>query len=262
MVGIAQYRLPTRNQRLIVHPRIRPKNRPAQSLLAAGGTAGTPKHPSPSLLEVNAVSVTASDTLLLPPTSFHTTPGQIVALRGANGSGKTTLLRTMAGRIRPTTGTVHISGQTVNERDPTFRRRVAVMIGLPPMAPDLTVFDHVALVSSTWQASTASADAASVDAASHRVLYEFELTALRSRYPHELSSGQTQLFGLALVFVRPFDVLLLDEPEQRLDPSRIELLAQAMLASRAAGATIVAATHSSSLADRTADLTITLKVRA
>ena len=89
----------------------------------------------------------------------------------------------------------------------------------------------------------------------------FGLTALGARFPHELSSGQTQLFGLALVFVRPFDVLLLDEPEQRLDPGRVELLAQAMLERRAAGATIIAATHSSILADRTADLTVTLGVQ-
>lgn len=209
------------------------------------------------LIEVNTVSVTANETLLLPLITFHAAQGQIVALRGENGSGKTTLLRALAGRIGPTTGTIQISGQPVNERSPEFRRRVAVMIGLQPMASDLTVFDHVALVSSTWEESPES-----VDTVSRRVLDEFGITALGARYPNELSSGQTQLFGLALAFVRPFDVLLLDEPEQRLDPGRIELLAQAMLARRAAGATIVAATHSSSLAGRTADVTITLETQA
>lgn len=211
----------------------------------------------PSLVGVEAVSVTANDTLLLPPTTFQAGPGQVVALRGENGSGKTTLLRALAGRIRPTTGAVQVRGQAVNERDPEFRRRVAVMIGLPPMASDLTVFDHVALVSSTWEKTPGS-----VEAVTRRVLTEFGLIALGARYPHELSSGQTQLFGLALVFVRPFDVLLLDEPEQRLDPGRVEPLAQAMLKRRAAGATIIAATHSSSLADRTADLTITLEAQS
>lgn len=207
----------------------------------------------PSLVGVDAVSVTANDTLLLPPTTFQAGTGQVVALRGENGSGKTTLLRAVAGRIRPTTGTIRVGGQPVNERDPEFRRRVAAMIGLPPMASDLTVFDHVALVASTWETSPGT-----VEAVTRHVLAEFGLTTLGARYPHELSSGQTQLFGLALVFVRPFDVLLLDEPEQRLDPGRVELLAQAMLERRAAGATIIAATHSSALADRTADLTITL----
>lgn len=209
------------------------------------------------LIEVNSVSVTANEAVLLSPTTFHAAHGQIVALRGENGSGKTTLLRALAGRIRPTTGTLRISGQQVNERSPAFRRRVAVMIGLQPMASDLNVLDHVALVSSTWEDSPES-----VDTVSRRALDEFGITALGARYPNELSSGQTQLFGLALAFVRPFDVLLLDEPEQRLDGGRIELLAQAMLARRADGATIVAATHSSSLAERVADATISLEAAA
>ncbi|WP_068401869.1 ABC transporter ATP-binding protein [Kribbia dieselivorans] len=198
--------------------------------------------------------MTAYKTHLLAATTFTAEPGQITVLRGENGSGKTTLLRTLAGSVRPTTGGVLIGGNPVDERDPQFRRTVAAMIGLPPMASDLTVFDHVALVSSTWED-----DPGSVNSATGRVLDDFALTSLRSRYPHELSSGERQLFGLALVFVRPFDVLLLDEPEQRLDPSRIDLLARAMLNRRSAGCTIVAATHSDHLARRTADLTVTLE---
>lgn len=239
-----------------MHPKDSRSNKPSTPAPSAAKNTEDPALVSPPLVDVDAVSVTANDTLLLRPTAFLAGPGQVVALRGENGSGKTTLLRAVAGRIRPTTGTIHVSGQPVNERDPEFRRRVAVMIGLPPMASDLTVFDHVALVASTWENSPGM-----VEAATRRVLAEFGLTALGARFPHELSSGQTQLFGLALVFVRPFDVLLLDEPEQRLDPGRVELLAQAMLERRAAGATIIAATHSSILADRTADLTVTLGVQ-
>ena len=135
--------------------------------------ATDPVHVLSPCVDADAVSVTANDALLLPPTTLQAVPGQVVALRGENGSGKTTLLRALAGRIKPTTGTIHVSGQPVNERDPEFRRRVAVMIGLPPMASDLTVFDHVALVSSTWERSPGS-----VEAVTRRVLDEFGLTVL------------------------------------------------------------------------------------
>jgi ABC-type multidrug transport system ATPase subunit len=64
------------------------------------------------------------------------------------------------------------------------------------------------------------------------------------------------------VFVRPFDVLLLDEPEQRLDPGRIDRVVQAMRVRRDEGAAIVVATHSSDVATRTADRTVTLTARA
>ncbi|MHA3684526.1 ABC transporter ATP-binding protein [Leucobacter sp. HY1908] len=252
-----QFRLPASDQRRIVHHKNFHTNYPVPPLTPESQCADTPPRLQPPLIKVDAAGVTAGDTTLLPPTTFQASRGQIVALRGENGVGKTTLLRILAGRIQQTTGTVQVSGQPVNERDPEFRRKMAVMIGLPPMASDLTVFNHVALVSSTWES-----DPESVEAATRRVLAEFSLTKLGSRFPHELSSGQTQLFGLALVFVRPFEVLLIDEPEQRLDPGRVELLAQAMLERRAAGATIIAATHSSSLATRAADLAITLGCHA
>lgn len=208
--------------------------------------------PAP-LLRLDDVSVTAHRSTLLAPTSLHVGPGRIVALRGENGSGKTTLLRTIAGRTRPTTGSVTVAGRPVDERDPGFRRRVAALIGLPPLAPDLTVIDHVTLVSSTWER-----DAGAVESATSGVLDGFGLSGLSSRFPHELSSGQTQLLALALVFVRPFDVLLLDEPEQRLDPGRVDLLVRAMRARCTAGATIIAATHSEVLARATADVTVAL----
>lgn len=249
--------MPARDQRRTVHSKESRSNAPSFPNRSRAESAKTPATDLSSLICVDAVSVTAGGTLLLPPTTFHARPGQIVALRGENGSGKTTLLRTLAGRIKPSTGTLQVGGQPVNERDPHFRRMVAVMIGLPPIASDLTVFDHVALVSSTWETTPSS-----VEAVTRRVLDEFGLTELGTRFPHELSSGQTQLFGLALVFVRPFELLILDEPEQRLDPGRVELLSQAMLSRRAAGATIIAATHSSTLVTPTADLTVTLGARA
>lgn len=213
-----------------------------------------PLRDRPSLIDVERVSVAVGGARLLAPISLQADAGQIVALRGENGAGKTTLLRVLAGRTRATTGTVRIGGSVVDERHPIFRRRVAVMIGLPPMAADLTVFDHVALVSSTWEQ-----DAESVRVATGRTLAEFGLTALGTRFPHELSSGQTQLFGLALVFVRPFDVLLLDEPEQRLDADRVELVAQAMRNRCECGSTIVLATHSAILAEGTANRTLLLE---
>lgn len=210
--------------------------------------------PSEHLIAVDDVSVEVDGMTLLTPCSLHSSAGRIVALRGANGAGKSTLLRVLAGRARPTSGSARVAGVPADERDQAFRRRVAVMIGLPPMAHDLTVRDHIALIASTWERTPSA-----VDTASREVLAEFGLTALGERYPHELSSGQTQLFSLSMVFVRPCDVLLLDEPEQRLDPDRVELLARAMLRRRDGGAAIVMATHSAVLADRTADDTLRLQ---
>jgi len=209
------------------------------------------------MIEVDQVGVNSGEVTLLAPVSVTAQPGEALIVRGSNGAGKSTLLRVLAGARKPSSGTVRIGGGVVVERDRGFRRRVAVMIGLPPMAPDLTVFDHVLLVATTWnQDSTAAAQVAA------EVLAELELDAFSERFPHELSSGQTQLFGLALVLVRPFEVLILDEPEQRLDPEHVEVVTRVLRARRDAGATLVVATHSSVLADGLADRALWLDAAA
>ncbi|PRB56583.1 ABC transporter ATP-binding protein [Microbacterium sp. MYb45] len=209
------------------------------------------------MIQVDDVEVTAGDVTLLAPVSVAAERGAALVIRGRNGSGKSTFLRVLAGARQPSSGTARIAGEPIAPRDRGFRRRVATMIGLPPMAPDLTVFDHVLLVATTWLDDS---DAAA--ALAHRVVAELGLAALGQRFPHELSSGQTQLFGLALVLARPFDVLILDEPEQRLDAEHVEAVVRALRARRDAGTTIVLATHSSALADALADQTLWLDAAA
>jgi len=209
------------------------------------------------MIEVDDVVVTAGEVTLLPAVTMTAPRGAVLAIRGRNGSGKSTLLGVLAGARNPSQGTVRIGGAAVAPRDCDFRRRVAAMIGLPPMAPDLTVADHVLLVATTWLD-----DPRDAAALADRVIAELELTALGRRFPHELSSGQTQLFGLALVLARPFEVLILDEPEQRLDPEHVDSVIRVLRARRDDGATIVVATHSPALADGLADRTLWLDAAA
>jgi len=209
------------------------------------------------VIKADNVGVTVGAVTLLAPVSVTAQRGKALIVLGRNGTGKSTLLRVLAGAQTPSSGMVRIGGAGVVGRDPGFRRRVAAMFGLPPMAPDLTVFDHVLLVATTWMdRSTAAADLA------RGVIAELGLTALSERFPHELSSGQTQLFGLALVLARPFEVLILDEPEQRLDFEHVESVIRVLRARRDRGATLVVATHSQVLADGLADRILQLDAAA
>ena len=79
---------------------------------------------------------------------------------------------------------------------------------------------------------------------SEEQLAELGIAQLGARYPHELSSGQSQLVAIALTLARPFDVLVLDEPEQRLDPDRLGLVMGALQRRAQDGAALVIASHS------------------
>lgn len=199
------------------------------------------------------VSKRIHETTLLAPVTISADPGECVVLRGANGSGKTTLLRLLAGLLEPTTGSVTIGGRAADERDRAVRDAVAALVGTPTTYRDLTLMDHLVLVHSTWGGDPGSAEERGAS-----LLARLGIGALDDRFPHELSSGQEQLFRLALTFTRPATVLLLDEPEQRLDPDRRAAVAALIRERTSEGVTVVMASHdpqlTAALATRVVDL--------
>lgn len=194
-------------------------------------------------LAASGVGVVVDEQVLLPTTSATITAGRALAIRGPNGSGKTTLLRVLAGGLPPSTGEVMWEGEPLRIRRADHRAAVAAMIGMPPVARDLTLVEQLRFVRATWGESAADGERAALEG-----LAELEISALAMRYPTELSSGQLQLFSLALAFARPCRVLLLDEPEQRLDSHRRGLVADALRRRLDAGCGIGLATHSGKLA--------------
>lgn len=195
---------------------------------------------SPVLI-ADQVAVTIEDFSLLPATSLRLEAGACVAVRGANGAGKTTLLRVLAGRLRATAGSVTLDGVPLDERRSEQRAAIAALIEPPTLYPDLTLQDQLELIAAAWGGGDPE-----------EALQRFGIEALRERFPHELSSGQRQLVSLAVTFARPCSVLLLDEPEQRLDPDRRGLVAEAIIAARDRGVAVAFATHDPALVERVA----------
>lgn len=197
----------------------------------------------PTLIAEN-VGVSVDEQILLPISSVTVRSGEARAVRGPNGAGKTTLLRVLAGLMPATSGRVLLDGNPLRIRDGDHRAAVAAMIGAPPLARDLTLSEQLRFVRATW-----GDDAAAGESAAQHRLAELGIEDLGMRYPSELSSGQVQLFALALTFARPSRVLILDEPEQRLDAARCALVAAAIRRRTDAGAAVVFATHSASLVE-------------
>ena len=201
----------------------------------------------PAILVASRVGKAIDGNVLLRPLDVSVAPGRCVVLRGENGSGKTTLLRILAGTLDPSEGSATVDGRDADERDPAVRETVAALIGAPTAYRDLTLFDHLVLIDATWGRGDGS------DERAEGLLASLEIDHLSERFPHELSSGQQQLFHLAMVLGRPARVLLLDEPEQRLDTHKRGLLADLLVARKEGGAALVVACHDPELTARIAD---------
>lgn len=204
------------------------------------------------LLVADRVSRSYGGRTVLQPVSFRLAPGRCLAVVGVNGSGKTTLLRLATGRDTPTSGTVTFAGEPVAEERLDVRARVAVVLDTGSHYPDLTVREHLQFVA----AAHGVPDAATwVDWA----LADRNLTASADQLPSALSSGQRQALSLAAALVRPRDLLVLDEPEQRLDPGARGRLVDRIAAEKKDGTAVLFATHDHVLAADVADRILVLE---
>ncbi|MGW2349713.1 ABC transporter ATP-binding protein [Actinacidiphila glaucinigra] len=206
---------------------------------------------APPLLELSGVSRVYGKRTALATMNLRLRSGKCVALLGHNGSGKSTLLRMAAGRDKPSTGTVTFDGKPMNENDPAVRARVAVVGDTAACYPDLTVREHLQLVAVAHGVEDAG------DWIGH-VLAERKLTDHADALPGALSSGQLQSLLLASAMVRPRDLLLLDEPEQRLDPGARRQLADLIKKETADGVGVLLVTHHAELARAVADQVLVL----
>ncbi|WP_016909375.1 ATP-binding cassette domain-containing protein [Streptomyces xiaopingdaonensis] len=202
------------------------------------------------LLELSGVSRDYGGHQALRSVDLRVASGESVALMGDNGSGKSTLMRIAAGRDRPSTGTAVFDGLPFTEDDASVRARVAVVGDPVSCYPDLTVRQHLLLVAQAH-------DVPDEERVIADALAEQRLTAHADALPDSLSSGQRQAMLLAAALLRPRDLLLLDEPEQRLDPAARARLAERLTAERRAGTAVLFATHHRQLAE-TADRVLLL----
>jgi ABC-2 type transport system ATP-binding protein len=201
------------------------------------------------LLEVGDLTRRFGDRTVLDRVSFEVGAGEICAVVGPNGVGKTTLLRCVVGADRPDGGWLALAGRSLVETDPWVRASVAAVLDDIDFFPDLSVREHLDLLAY----GHGTPDAAGTVA---RVVGELGLDEAQDQLPATLSSGQRRRLALASCFVRPRRLLVLDEPEQRLDAEGRAWLARALLAEREAGTAVLMASHDADLVDEVADWTL------
>lgn len=172
--------------------------------------------------------------------SLDVSAGEAVALTGRNGAGKSTVLRCLVGADRPDSGVVEVLGTKMSETNAEIRRNVATVIDDLDFFPDLSVVEHLDLLARAHGIDDP-------DGVVDSILHEVQLVPQAGQLPTTLSSGQRRRLALATAFVRPRRLLVLDEPEQRLDVEGIEWLGQRLAEEKRDGLAIVLASHEPSL---------------
>jgi len=100
-----------------------------------------------SSLEISHLSVSFGEKTILDDLSFSLKEGQIAALLGPSGCGKTTLLRSIAGLIKPASGTIRIGKQLVSLSSlvmPSHKRKIGYVPQDGALFPHLNIAENIA----------------------------------------------------------------------------------------------------------------------
>jgi len=174
--------------------------------------------------------------------------GELVAVMGPSGSGKSTLL-TIAGTLEePTSGGVLIAGHELaglsrNDRARLRRRSIGYVFQDFNLLAGLTAVENVALPLELDGVQVKAARAAAME-----VLAKLDLTERATRYPDELSGGESQRVAIARAVVGERQLLLADEPTGALDSLSGEAVMRMLRQTSRDGVAGVVVTHDAQMA--------------
>lgn len=200
---------------------------------------------------INNFTMRFGDTTVIENLSFDVARGETFGLLGSNGSGKTTTIRSLLGIYRPTSGTLHIDGQS-------YRVDSGIKLGYLPEERGLYKKESVLDIMTYFgRLKGLAPEQAQHD--SQKYLERVQLADKAHTRLDKLSGGQQQKVQLGITILGDPELLILDEPTKGFDPVNRRLLMTIIEEHQAKGATVVFVTHQMEEVERLCDRIILLK---
>jgi ABC-type branched-subunit amino acid transport system ATPase component len=171
------------------------------------------------ILAVQGLNVSYGESKVLFDAGLRVKPGQVVTCVGRNGAGKTTLLKTIAGFLKPTSGSVIFND---NNLVGLMSYDIARM-GLKYIPQDKKVFSDLTVRENLELGSYATKDYNWDQVTDHFP----RLKSLMDRKAGYLSGGERQMLMIGRAILGKPKVLLIDEPTEGLAPSIVSHLRNA-----------------------------------
>jgi cell division transport system ATP-binding protein len=210
------------------------------------------------MIEFNNVTMSyTKDTQALRGISMQIEDGEFCFLVGHSGSGKSTIIKLITGELKPTSGSVHVNGyslERIRKREiPFLRRTVGVVFQDFRLIDNMTVYDNVAFAMRVVGARNQEIR--------ERVPYVLDLVGLETkcrRHPGELSGGEQQRLAIARALVNNPSTIIADEPTGNLDPDRSFEIMTLLQEINNLGTTMLVVTHEHNLVEQFTNRVITI----
>lgn len=181
----------------------------------------------------------------------------ILGLMGASGSGKSMILKCIAGIETPDRGRIVLNNRVLFDSEkkinvPIQKRNVGYMFQSYALFPNMSVYENVSV-------GLKARKIKDVDIVVQKVMQQFRIFELASRYPKQLSGGQRQRVALARLMAYEPDVLLLDEPFSALDEDLKEDLLQKLKSELQISKPVIFVSHDKEEVNELCDLKYKIK---
>jgi branched-chain amino acid transport system ATP-binding protein len=188
-----------------------------------------------AMLEVRDLHAHYGRAHILQGVTLQAREGEVLALLGRNGAGKSTTMKSIMGLVRPTSGHVRFLGQEVAGREPfEIARR-----GIGYVPEERRIFTELSVMENL-EVGRRPARHGVPPWTLERVFALFpSLGAMRARLGGRMSGGEQQMLTIGRTLMGNPGLILLDEPSEGLAPVIIERMAEAILALKRDGLTVL-----------------------
>ncbi|WP_367369881.1 ABC transporter ATP-binding protein [Latilactobacillus curvatus] len=194
------------------------------------------------MIEFEGVTKQYEQSLALDGLTLTIPDNGLFVLVGPSGSGKTTTVKMINRLIEPTSGTIKIDGQPINQMDlQTLRLNIGYVLQNIALFPHLTIEENITIQLEVLKWTKADRQKRARELLE---MVHLDPDQYASRYPSELSGGQQQRIGIIRALATSPKVILMDEPFSALDPvTRTQLQDLVLSLQKQLHNTIVFVTH-------------------
>ena len=164
-----------------------------------------------NIVEIKGVNKIYGTNHVVKDLDLEVREGEFLTLLGSSGCGKTTTLRMIAGFEEPTSGSITVEGESIEDKEP-FERNVNTVFQSYALFPHMTIYNNIA-----YGLRMKKVPKAEIKERVTRMMELVQLEGFEKRYPSQLSGGQKQRVAIARALINRPKVLLLDEPLGALD---------------------------------------------
>ena len=198
-----------------------------------------------------------SEVIALDHVSFSVERGEFVAIIGASGSGKSTLMNMIGGIDHPTSGSIIIDGNEIQEMSEDelaiFRRRnLGIVYQFYNLIPTLTAEENIAL---PWKLDGRKEN-------KERLSEIVNMLGLENRAKHlpgQMSGGQQQRVSIGRALINEPAFILADEPTGNLDPTNSWEIMSILKEANERGTTVLVVTHNQEIVNEMRKRVVTMK---